>query len=190
MHQAWVHLKTSFLHYCIKKCFLHLSLLVCSGSVSNMSGSFSWWQKKIRDRKTVKNKDLIFTQEKFGSYCIIEGKKKKKRCELFELDYTLGISPQLYGSFNPSNTLEWQASNFSLQYHPLITHQGHENKENDHRLEALDYETNSPHQHLRECIGNSIENIHTDVRVERVKVMRIKEMVTNWTSSSHKNYQV
>ena len=60
----------------------------------------------------VKNKDLIFTQEKFGSYCIIEEKKKKKkkkrknRCELFELDYTLGISPQLYGSFNPLNTLE------------------------------------------------------------------------------------
>ena len=33
--------------------------------------------------------------------------------------------------------------------------------------EALDYETNSPHQHLRECIGNSMENMHTDVRVER-----------------------
>ena len=27
----------------------------------------------------VKNKDLIFTQEKFGSYCIIEEKKKKKK---------------------------------------------------------------------------------------------------------------
>ena len=63
--------------------------------------------KKIRDRKTEKNKDLIFAQEKFGSYCIIEKKKKRKnRCELFELDYTLGISPQLYGSFNPLNTLE------------------------------------------------------------------------------------
>ena len=27
----------------------------------------------------------------------------------------------------------------------------------------LDYETDSPHQHLRECIGNSMENMHTDV---------------------------
>ena len=34
--------------------------------------------------------------------------------------------------------------------------------------EVLDYETNSPHQPLRECIGNSVENMHTDVRVERV----------------------
>ena len=34
--------------------------------------------------------------------------------------------------------------------------------------EALDYETNSPHQHLRECVGNSMENMHTDARVERV----------------------
>ena len=35
--------------------------------------------KKIRNRKTVKNKDLIFTQEKFGSNDIIEKKKKKKK---------------------------------------------------------------------------------------------------------------
>ena len=32
----------------------------------------------------------------------------------------------------------------------------------------MDYETNSPHQHLWECIGKSMENMHTDVRVERV----------------------
>ena len=35
--------------------------------------------------------------------------------------------------------------------------------------EALDYETNSPQQHLRECIGNSMENMHIDVTVEMVK---------------------
>ena len=34
--------------------------------------------------------------------------------------------------------------------------------------EALDHETNSPHQHLRECIGNSMENMHSDVRVKMV----------------------
>ena len=34
--------------------------------------------------------------------------------------------------------------------------------------EALDRETNSPHQHLRECIGNSMENMHSDVRVKMV----------------------
>ena len=32
----------------------------------------------------------------------------------------------------------------------------------------MDYKTNSPHQHLRDCIENSMENMHTDVRVERV----------------------
>ena len=32
----------------------------------------------------------------------------------------------------------------------------------------MDYETNSPHQHLWECIGNSMDNMQTDVRVERV----------------------
>ena len=31
----------------------------------------------------------------------------------------------------------------------------------------MDYKTNSSHQHLRDCIENSMENMHTDVRVER-----------------------
>ena len=35
--------------------------------------------------------------------------------------------------------------------------------------DALDYETISTCQHLRDCLGNSMENIHVDVRVERVK---------------------
>ena len=32
-------------------------------------------------------------------------------------------------------------------------------------IEALDCSTNSPYQHLRECIKNSMENMSTDVRV-------------------------
>ena len=35
--------------------------------------------------------------------------------------------------------------------------------------EALDYWTNSPRQHPRKCIENSMENMHSDVRVYRVK---------------------
>ena len=35
--------------------------------------------------------------------------------------------------------------------------------------EALDRQANSPCQHLWKCIENSMENVHTDVRVERVK---------------------
>ena len=34
--------------------------------------------------------------------------------------------------------------------------------------EALDCETNSPHQHLREYLGNSMENMYSDVRVKMV----------------------
>ena len=35
--------------------------------------------------------------------------------------------------------------------------------------EALYYWTNSPCQHPRKCIENSMENMHSDVRVYRVK---------------------
>ena len=38
--------------------------------------------------------------------------------------------------------------------------------------EALDYKANSPYQHLRECVRNIMENIHTNVMVERVKILK------------------
>ena len=36
----------------------------------------------------------------------------------------------------------------------------------------MDYESNSPHQHLRECIGNSMEDMHTNAKKERVRGCR------------------
>ena len=36
--------------------------------------------------------------------------------------------------------------------------------------EALDCQTNSPCQHLKKCIENSMENIDTDIRVLRVNL--------------------
>ena len=39
--------------------------------------------------------------------------------------------------------------------------------------EALDYETNSPHQHLRECMGNSMENMHSDLTVKGAKANEV-----------------
>ena len=49
------------------------------------------------------------------------------------------------------NPQEWLAPNFSSEYHPRITHLGHENKGNDHHLEkALDHETNSLYKLLKE----------------------------------------
>ena len=38
------------------------------------------------------------------------------------------------GSYlTPFDAQEWLVSNFSLQYHPWITHYGHENEGNDHQ---------------------------------------------------------
>ena len=46
---------------------------------------------------------------------------------------------------------------------------------------------NSPHQHLRECIGNSMENMHTDVGVERVNfIIMLKNIITSvWDHLYH-----
>ena len=35
--------------------------------------------------------------------------------------------------------------------------------------EAFDWKTNSLFQHLKKCIGNSIENMHTDAAVKGMK---------------------
>ena len=43
----------------------------------------------------------------------------------------------LYAFPQPFNPLERLASNFSLQYHPLIKHWGHKNRGNDHQWEQL-----------------------------------------------------
>ena len=49
---------------------------------------------------------------------------------------------------------------------PLNQTLSHENKGNDQQPRTLDCETNSPFQNLKKCIENSIENMHTDVRVK------------------------
>ena len=36
-------------------------------------------------------------------------------------------------------------------------------------LEAFDWELCSPCQHLRKCMKNSMENMHSDIRMEKVK---------------------
>ena len=37
------------------------------------------------------------------------------------------------------------------------------------KKETLENLKNSPCQHLRKCVENSMENIHTDVRVKSIK---------------------
>ena len=49
--------------------------------------------------------------------------------------------------------------------------------------EALDRETNSPQQHLRECIGNSMENMYSDVRVEMVNIVLFHVADTGMSSA-------
>ena len=46
-------------------------------------------------------------------------------------------------------------------------------------MEAFDCETNSPCWHLRKCVKNSVENVHTDVRVSRVKFPEVINVVTS-----------
>ena len=46
--------------------------------------------------------------------------------------------------------------------------------------EALDCYTNSPCQHLRKCMENSMENMHTDVRL-KVNNQCLKIDSKNWS---------
>ena len=43
--------------------------------------------------------------------------------------------------------------------------------------EAFDWQTNSPCQHLRKCFKSSMENMHTNFRVERVKKQELFQVV-------------
>ena len=51
--------------------------------------------------------------------------------------------------------------NISPEFHIKVTRI----KEMITTKEALECETNSPCQHLKKCMMNSSENIHTDIRV-------------------------
>ena len=63
-------------------------------------------------------------------------------------------------------SLKWLTFYFSLLYHPWINHDWHKNMGNDNQVKKPECENkNSPCQHLRECTENSMENMHTDVRV-------------------------
>ena len=75
---------------------------------------------------------------------------------------------RIYWLFNPQECL---ASNFSLQYQPCIKHLGHENKGNDHQLkQPLIVEQILLVRTLR-SVENSMENMHIDFRVYRVKIV-------------------
>ena len=64
----------------------------------------------------------------------------------------------------------WLASIFSSQHYPWLKHYSHENKGNDHQLkELLIVIQILLVSVLWKCIENSMHNMHTDVRVLRVK---------------------
>ena len=55
---------------------------------------------------------------------------------------------------------------------------GHKNKEKlSAAKEAVDCYTNSHCQHLRECMGNSMDNTFTDIRERRVKLALIWKLL-------------
>ena len=45
-------------------------------------------------------------------------------------------------------------------------------------------QTNSPCQHLRKCIENRMENMHTDVRVQRVRDKKYSLLTLHFYSSA------
>ena len=60
-------------------------------------------------------------------------------------------------------------ANFSLQFHPWITHQGHENKRNDHKPKKLAIGTQILSiDTLGKYASYSIENMYTDVKNARI----------------------
>ena len=44
-------------------------------------------------------------------------------------------------------------------------------------MQLFDWQTNSPFQPLRKCVTNSVENMHTDVRVKREFTKKKKVIV-------------
>ena len=66
-------------------------------------------------------------------------------------------------TFSDGFACGWLAANFSSQYQPWIIHQSHESKGNDHQIYKLLIVTQILLIIIRKCIGNSMENMHTDV---------------------------
>ena len=66
------------------------------------------------------------------------------------------------------------------------TLRSHESKKWSPTKHTCDYYTKSPCKHLRKCIENSMENMHTDVRVSRVskqhKFIKYCWIIPKWAS--------
>ena len=97
------------------------------------------------------NKQTMY--EKKNDKTIIK-KQSKKEFNRQLLRLTLGL-------------YEWQASNFSLQYHSWSTRQSHENKRNDHQLMKILRAKQILFDclHLRKRIKKSMENLQTYLKV-------------------------
>ena len=64
-----------------------------------------------------------------------------------------------------SDFQEWSACYFSLQYHPCITHWGHEKKRSDHQQRKPFSCLSNKSPLSAPFIENSLENMYSDVRV-------------------------
>ena len=47
-------------------------------------------------------------------------------------------------------------------------------------IDVLDCQTNSPCQHLRKCIRNSLENMHADVMIDKKWLMSLHSYISGW----------
>ena len=96
------------------------------------------------------------------------------------------MNPLLWSCFLSLTFLtpqEWIALIFFLQCHPRITltHEGHEKKRKwSPTEEALNCWMNSPCQYLSKFLENSVENMHADVMVWRVRKNVSTELLHNF----------
>ena len=68
---------------------------------------------------------------------------------------------------------DWLLINFSLQHLPWIKYKGQEQKGNYHQFKkAPDCQTNSPCQYHKRFREESIENMDTNVKVQRVNLSK------------------
>ena len=93
------------------------------------------------------------------------------------------ITVKLFPFVNLFNPPRVNSTYFFLQCHPRITytHEGHEKKRKwSPTEEALNCWMNSPCQYLSKFLENSVENMHADVRVWRVRKNVSTELLHNF----------
>lgn len=97
-------------------------------------------------------------------------RQKREGLQIKKNSYTRLITFENMATTVKPISKEWLASKFSLQCHPWIQCQGHENKGDDQKFKTplTAKQISSPWEYHRHCRENSAEKMNADVRVWRV----------------------